>query len=64
MVLLLTRNLAIKNTLAKLQKRFVGPFKVTERIGTQAYKLKLPDHFKVHNDFHLSLLKGWKIATY
>ena len=64
MVLLLTRNLAVKNTPAKLQKRFVGPFEVMERIGTQAYKLKLPDHFKVHNVFHVSLLKGWKTATY
>ena len=40
MVLLLTRNLAIKNTPTELQKRFVGPFKFIERIGTQAYKLK------------------------
>ena len=36
MVLLLTGNFAVKNTLAKLQKIFVGPFKVIERIGTQA----------------------------
>ena len=64
MVLLLTRNLAVKNTPAKLQKRFVGPFKVTEKIGTQAYELKLPDHFKMHNVFHVSLLNGWKTAAY
>ena len=33
LVLLSTRNLKMKGTPSKLQKRFVGPFRVTETIG-------------------------------
>ncbi|GJW51163.1 putative reverse transcriptase domain-containing protein [Tanacetum coccineum] len=42
----------------KLNPRYVGPFKVIERVGTVAYKLKLPQQLsRVHNMFHVSNLK-------
>ena len=37
LVLLSTHNLKMKGTPGKLQKRFVGPFRVIETIGQQAY---------------------------
>ena len=43
-------------------KRFVGPFRVIETIGEQAYRLALPDDWKIHPVFHVSLLRAWKAA--
>ncbi|XP_076932733.1 uncharacterized protein LOC143598391 [Bidens hawaiensis] len=42
----------------KLSPRFVGPFKILERIGPVAYKLKLPVELSnVHPVLHVSNLK-------
>lgn len=34
-----------------------GPFKVTERIGRLAYRLKLPEHWRVHDVFSIAHLE-------
>nr|GFC86679.1 putative reverse transcriptase domain-containing protein [Tanacetum cinerariifolium] len=42
----------------KLNPRYVGPFKVLERVGDVAYKLGLPEKLsKVYNTFHVSKIK-------
>ena len=59
-VLLSTRHLHLQGTPSKLQRKFVGPFKITSRIGDQAYQLELLATWRIHNTFHVSLLKKWR----
>eukprot|EP00253_Pinus_taeda_P028544 PITA_28544 len=44
---------------AKLAPRFCGPFQILARIGPVAYQLALPNHIRVHNVFHVSVLKKY-----
>ncbi|GKB87393.1 putative reverse transcriptase domain-containing protein, partial [Tanacetum coccineum] len=46
----------------KLNPRYVGPFKVLEKVGEAAYKLELPKELsRVHNTFHVSNLKKFYV---
>ena len=64
LVLLSTVHLRIKNVPTKFQKRFVGPFRVIRKVGRSAYQLELPSTWKIHDTFHVSLLKGWKESVF
>lgn len=46
---------------AKLAPRFCGPFTSIERIGPVVYGLALPLKVKVHDVFHMSLLKKYVV---
>ena len=43
----------------KLSARYCGPYVITKKINDQAYELLLPPDVKVHNVFHVSLLKKY-----
>ena len=44
---------------SKLAPQFHGPFKILERIGPIVYRLALPPTMKVHDVFHVTLLKKY-----
>ena len=61
-VLLATTNLHLKTVgTCKLIPRWVGPFKVTARVGGMSYRLDLPACMhQIHNVFHISLIKQYR----
>lgn len=64
LVLLNTKNFRFKSTgVRKLMPRWCGPFKVEKAIGLVAYRLELPPNLRMHNVFHVSLLKQYHKDT-
>ena len=46
----------------KLSPRYIGPFKVLERVGTVAYRLPFPQSLSsVHEVFHVSMLQKYTL---
>lgn len=42
----------------KLSARYHDPYLILEQVGPVVYKLQLPSDCKIHNVFHVSLLKS------
>jgi len=60
LVMLSTKNLRLKAISGKLAPKFVGPFRVLNRVGSLAYRLYLPDKYdRLHNVFPVNLLKPY-----
>ena len=64
MVLLSSANISLKHPgSTKFLPKWLGPFKVVERINPVAFKLDLPEVMKrVHPVFHASLLKPYRAS--
>ena len=63
-VMISTQNLKLVNQPSKkFCSRYVGPYKIIEKISSQAFKLDLPSNMKVHPVFHISLLKEFNSLT-
>jgi len=61
-VLISTQNIKVQHEgTDKLYPRFIGPFKVVQRIGAVAYKVSLPPSMsRLHPVFHVHLLRKYK----
>jgi hypothetical protein len=51
------RNSLKLGSFPKLEEIYCGPFEVLEKIGPFSYMLALPASLRIHNMFHVSLLK-------
>ena len=62
-VMLNVRNMGSNRPCKKLSSKYEGRFRVEERIGNQAYRLKLPTSWRCHDVFHVSLLTPYRGAS-
>ena len=59
-VMLSTRNLNLKSTHSrKLAPKWIGPFTIKTRKQENSFELDLPDSYRIHRTFHVSLIKPY-----
>ena len=60
-VMLSAKNLRTMRPSKKLDDKYYGPFTVVEAVGNNAYRLKLPPSYQIHDVFHVSLLEPYRV---
>ncbi|QRW21939.1 Retrotransposable element Tf2 protein [Rhizoctonia solani] len=50
------KNVELRTNSNKLDPKRLGPFEITEKISSHAYRLKLLESLKIHNVFYMGLL--------
>ncbi|KAF8754229.1 hypothetical protein RHS01_06327 [Rhizoctonia solani] len=50
------KNVELRTNSNKLDPKRLGPFEITEKVSSHAYRLKLPETLKIHNVFYVGLL--------
>jgi hypothetical protein len=60
-VLLSTKNLNFQTVgTRKFLPKFIGPFPITQLVGSAAVRLQLPHTYRIHPVFHVSLIKPYR----
>ena len=59
LVMLRMKNIRTVRASQKLDHRYSGPFKVLAKVNNNAYKLELPEHFRIHDVINSSRLKPY-----
>ena len=63
LVMLATKNLKQKRPSKKLSHKFVGLFRIVDKVGAQAYQFLLLSKYRIHNTFHVSLLEPYHLRN-
>lgn len=63
LVMLDARNIKTKRPSKKLDKKLLGPFKISKVVSPTAVKLELPERWKIHPTFHVSLIEPFRTGS-
>ncbi|TPX33406.1 hypothetical protein SeLEV6574_g08385 [Synchytrium endobioticum] len=58
-VMISTKNVRTERPTKKLEYRWMGPYRVKKQISSVNYEVELPSNLRIHNVFHVSLLKPY-----
>src|SRR4030081_405654 len=60
LVMLDARNIKTKRPSKKLDRKLLDPFKISKVVSPTTVKLTLPERWRIHGTFHVSLLKPYR----